>query len=158
VTVDVGHGSHFSFEMARKVLGAGIRPYTLGADMHGYNVRLPDASTAETAENPFFGFAPFNLTHSMTDLLALGMTLPEIIATVTINPARMLKLEHELGVLAPGRAADVSVLEILNGRFTLSDNSGEQVNTDEMIVPVFCLRDGIRHDADSPLVPMPLAA
>jgi hypothetical protein len=27
-----------------------------------------------------------------------------------------------------------------------------------MIVPVFCLRDGIRHDADSPLVPMPLVA
>jgi dihydroorotase len=160
VTVDVGHGSHFSFAMARKVLAEGIRPYTLGADMHGYNVRLPEpkSDTAEKEENPFFGFAPFSLTHSMTDLLALGMTLPEIVATVTINPARMLKLEHEIGTLAPGRAADVSVLDMLAGRFTLSDNSGEQVVSDRMIVPVFCLRDGIRHDADSPLVPMPLAA
>jgi dihydroorotase len=70
----------------------------------------------------------------------------------------MLKLEHEIGTLAPGRAADVSVLDMLAGRFTLSDNSGEQVVSDRMIVPVFCLRDGIRHDADSPLVPMPLAA
>ena len=26
VTVDVGHGSHFSFAMARKVIAAGIRP------------------------------------------------------------------------------------------------------------------------------------
>jgi dihydroorotase len=144
--------------MARKVLAAGIRPYTLGADMHGYNVRLPEESTAETSENPFFGFAPFNLTHSMTDLLTLGMTLPDIVATVTINPARMLKLDHEIGALTPGFAADVSVLDVMNGRFTLSDNSGEQVTTDRMIVPVFCLRDGIRHDVDSPLVPMPLAA
>ncbi len=160
VTVDVGHGSHFSFAMARKVLDAGIRPYTLGADMHGYNVRIPEprSAVAEKEENPFFGFAPFNLTHSMTDLLTLGLTLPEIVSTVTINPARMLKLEHEIGTLAPGRAADVSVLDLLDGRFTLSDNSGEQVTASQMIVPVFCLRDGIRHDADSPLVPMPLAA
>jgi dihydroorotase len=160
VTVDVGHGSHFSFAMARKVLEAGIRPYTLGADMHGYNVRLPEprSDAAEKEENPFFGFAPFNLTHSMTDLLTLGMPLAEIVSTVTINPARMLKLEHEIGTLAPGRAADVSVLEMLSGRFTLSDNSGEQVTADRMIVPAFCLRDGIRYDADSPLVPMPLAA
>ena len=44
VTVDVGHGSHFSFDMARKVLAAGIMPHTLGADMHGYNVRVPEAA------------------------------------------------------------------------------------------------------------------
>jgi dihydroorotase len=158
VTVDVGHGSHFSFAMARKVLAEGIKPHTLGADMHGYNVRLPDASSAETAENPFFGMAPFSLTHAMTELLTLGLTLPEIVATVTTNPARMLKLEHEIGALAPGRAADVSVLEMRDGRFALSDNSGEVVTATQMIVPVFCLRDGVRHDADSPLVPMPLAA
>ena len=41
VVVDVGHGSHFSFDMARRTLDAGIRPFTLGADMHGYNVRMP---------------------------------------------------------------------------------------------------------------------
>jgi len=39
VTLDIGHGSHFSFAMARKVLAAGISRNTLGADMHGYNVR-----------------------------------------------------------------------------------------------------------------------
>ncbi|MBS0558949.1 MAG: amidohydrolase/deacetylase family metallohydrolase [Proteobacteria bacterium] len=160
VTVDVGHGSHFSFAMARKVLAAGIRPTTLGADMHGYNVRLPEPSqdAAEKSENPFFGMAPFSLTHAMTELLTLGMTLPEIVETVSINPARMLRMEHEIGALTPGFAADVSVLEMLSGRFRLSDNSGETVVAEKMIVPSFCLRDGVRHDADSPLVPMPLAA
>ena len=38
---DVGHGSHFSFKMARLVLEAGIVPDTLGADMHGYNTTIP---------------------------------------------------------------------------------------------------------------------
>lgn len=39
--IDVGHGSHFSFRMARRALEAGIVPDTLGADMHGYNTRVP---------------------------------------------------------------------------------------------------------------------
>jgi dihydroorotase len=164
VTVDVGHGSHFSFAMARKVLAEGIRPHTLGADMHGYNVRLPEpkgapgAASADAADNPFFGFAPFSLTHAMSELLTLGMALPDIVATVTTNPARMLGLQHELGALAPGRVADVSVLDMLSGRFALSDNGGETVTAEHMIAPGFCLRGGVRHDADSPLVPLPLAA
>ena len=39
--IDVGHGSHFSYRLARKALDAGIVPDTLGADMHGYNTYVP---------------------------------------------------------------------------------------------------------------------
>jgi dihydroorotase len=155
VTVDVGHGSHFSFEMARRVLAAGIKPYTLGADMHGYNVRVPGAGS-DRSENPFFGVAPFSLTHAMTELLTLGLSLAEIVATVTINPATMLRMQDTIGSLQPGREADVSVLDILDGRFQLSDNSGAKVTAAQMIVPVFALRAGLRRDAKSPLIPAPL--
>jgi dihydroorotase len=161
VTVDVGHGSHFSFSMARKVIEAGLRPTTLGADMHGYNVRVPGTGdAAERAENPFAGVAPFNLTHAMTELLTLGVTLPEIVAMVTSNPAKMLKLEDGIGSLQIGREADISVLELRHGRFELRDNSGEVVVASELIAPAFALRAGARYDADSPLVPpaMELAA
>jgi dihydroorotase len=154
VTVDVGHGSHFSFSMARKVIEAGLRPTTLGADMHGYNVRVPGAGdAADRAANPFAGVAPFNLTIAMTELLTLGVTLPEIVAMVTSNPAKMLKLEESLGSLQVGREADVSVLEMRRGRFELRDNSGEVVVADELIAPAFALRAGVRWEADSPLVP-----
>jgi dihydroorotase len=157
VTVDVGHGSHFSFEMARRTLDAGIRPYTLGADMHGYNVRAPgDMQDTERSDNPFFGVAPFNLTIAMSELLALGMELDEIVATVTANPAKMLRMQDRLGTLQPGYEADVSVLELLSGRFKLSDNSGVEVITDRLLRPDFCLRAGRRFDADSPLVPAPV--
>ncbi len=157
VTVDVGHGSHFSFAMARKVLAAGIRPTTLGADMHGYNVRVPDAADGgERAANPFFGVAPFSLTLAMTELLTLGVALSEVVATVTSNPAKLLGLADSIGTLQPGREADISVLELLHGRFQLSDNSGERVTASEMVVPCFALRAGVRHALDSPLVPAPL--
>ncbi len=104
--------------------------------------------------------APFNLTHAMTELLTLGVTLPEIVAMVTSNPAKMLKLEDSLGSLQVGREADVSVLDLRRGRFELRDNSGEVVVASELIAPSFALRGGARYDADSPLVPpaMELAA
>jgi len=159
VTVDVGHGSHFSFDMARKVLAAGIMPHTLGADMHGYNVRVPDTSDgAARAANPFFGVAPFNLTNAMSKLLALGMTLPQVLATVTSNPARMLRMGDTIGSLQAGREADITVLDVLDGQFELADNSGVKVTASQMVVPAFALRAGRRHDARSPLVPRPMAA
>lgn len=154
VTVDVGHGSHFSFEMARKVIDAGIRPFTLGADMHGYNVRLPDdGDGGQRQRNPFFGVAPFNLTNAMTKLLVLGMSLPEVIATVTANPARMLRLDADIGTLRPGMEADVSVLELRTGRFELTDNSGAREMTDALLHPVMAFRAGRRFDCTSPLIP-----
>jgi dihydroorotase len=157
VTVDVGHGSHFSFEMARKALAAGVVPHTLGADMHGYNVHVADADSDETRRrNPFFGVAPFCLTHAMTELLALGMKLPEIVKTVTSNAARLLHLENDIGALRPGMIADVAVLDLLPGRWQLSDNSGEIVEAQQMVVPVFSLRAGERFNVDSPLVPEPI--
>ena len=61
----------------------------------------------------------FSLTIAMTELLALGMTIEEIVATVTSNPAIMVRMQDQIGALKVGRDADVSVLEILDGKFKL---------------------------------------
>lgn len=159
VHVDVGHGSHFSFKVARKVLEAGVLPYTLGADMHGYNVSVPDAVNDDVRKsNPFFGVAPFNLTIAMTELLTMGVDLEDVIPMVTANPAKLLRLEDTIGALRVGGVADVSVLKVETGRFKLSDNTGEEVTTDRLIRPVLCVRAGERFDATSPLVPGAIAA
>lgn len=157
VLVDVGHGSHFSFEMARRVIAAGITPNTLGADLHGYNVTVPDESKGkETTEHLFFGSAPFSLCHAMTELLTLGMKLPDVIATATSNAASMIHMSDELGTLARGRVADVTVLELMPGKWQLSDNSGETVTASEIVVPHFTLRQGVRFKCDAPILPQPI--
>jgi dihydroorotase len=156
VTVDVGHGSHFSFDMARRTIAAGIRPTTLGADMHGYNVRIPETEE-DKRRNPFFGVAPFNLTNAMTKLLALGLPMTEVIATVTARPAEMLGLAGQIGALKPGLQADISVLDMLEGQYELRDNSGETVTTPMMLAPAFALKAGRRFEADSPLIPAPVS-
>ena len=160
--VDVGHGSHFSFEMAHKVIAAGIFPNTLGADMHGYNTNAGqlDVDAKDREANPFYGKTRFCLTHAMTELMALGMALKDVVATVTSNPASMLGIAQEVGSLTPGKEADIAVLEIINGRFTLADNTGETLIAREAFAPAFSLKAGVRYEVDSPVLvhPMELAS
>jgi dihydroorotase len=163
---DVGHGSHFSFAMARLVLDAGVVPDTLGADMHGYNTTVqkprgtPDSHPDREEMHLFAGAQNFSLVSAMTSMLALGLTLEQVVPMVTSNCATMLGMQDEIGTLKPGVAADVTVLDDLTGRFVLRDNDNVQVTTERMLRPAFCLRDGQRHDADSPLLPreLPVAA
>jgi len=163
VLVDVGHGSHFSFTMAQKVLEAGVIPYTLGADMHGYNTKVHGpAGTPEVhpdEENHIFrGDARFSLTRAMTELLALGMPLEQVVPTVTSHCAALLRLEDEIGTLKPGVVADVTVLSDNRGRWPLADNEDHVVVAERMLSPLFCLRAGRRIDADAPILPERQAA
>ena len=161
--IDVGHGSHFSFTMARIALDAGIVPHTLGADMHGYNTRVPKpAGTPDRHPDPdmqaddahmFYGETRFSLVSAMTTLMALGLSLEQIVPMVTSNAARMLHLEDEIGTLKPGVVADVSVLHDERGQWTLRDNEGNHLTAERMLRPAFCLREGTRVDADAPILP-----
>ena len=158
VLVDVGHGSHFSFAMARRVIAAGIRPFTIGADMHGYNTHVP-AEKGTPDDHPddemhlFAGQTKFSLCHAMTELLAMGVPVEEVIAMATHNCAIEIGMADTLGSLAAGRGADVSVLGLEEGSWTLADNGGDTMETDERLVPVFCLRAGVRFEADAPILP-----
>jgi dihydroorotase len=158
---DVGHGSHFSYRMARIALDAGVVPDTLGADMHGYNTRVPKPAGTPDAhpdkEHMFFGQTRFSLVSAMSSMLALGLPLETIVPMVTTHPAKMLGLESELGHLKPGGVADISVLHDERGRWTLRDNEGNTVRAERMLRPHFCLREGKRHDSDASILP-PLAA
>jgi dihydroorotase len=163
VRIDVGHGNHFSFDMAKQALDAGIVPHTLGADLNGVSVRAPadDAVRKQDAgpeADPFHGVAPFCLTDAMTKMLALGIPLAEVVKMATWNPAEMVTMSDRLGSLQVGREADVTVLDMLSGRFTLQDNLGVKMVADRYLTPVFCLRGGERFEADSPYVSQPLAA
>jgi dihydroorotase len=76
----------------------------------------------------------------------------------TCNAAKMIGMENEIGTLKVGGVADISVLEDRRGRWVLEDNEGTQAVTDRMLAPLFCLRDGVRHDATSPILPLARAA
>jgi dihydroorotase len=173
VRVDVGRGGHLSFAAARTVLDAGIVPFTVGADVHGYTIRRPDdgswdrgyfderaprqrepgrAIGPRALARPIGGASVFSLVQVMNELLALGVTLPDVIRMVTANAAIMLGLDGQIGTLAPGVAADVSVLARDTGRFTLEDSLGAKLVASERLRPEFALKDGRLHPSDSPLL------
>jgi len=160
--VDVGHGSHFSYKMARIALDAGIVPHTLGADMHGYNtaVPAPPGTPAEhpDAEHMFFGKQRFSLASAMTAMLALGLPLQQVVRMVTCNVVDVFGLPQDLGTLAVGHPADVSVLHDERGRWALCDNEGTQLVGERLLRPEFCLRDGVRFEADASILPEAQAA
>ena len=160
--VDVGHGSHFSFKMARIALDAGILPDTLGADMHGYNTTVPKPRGTPDKHSDdahmFAGETRFSLASTMTAMLACGLTIEQIVPMVTSNCAKLAGMEDTIGTLRPGVEADVSVLHDDRGRWVLQDNEKTQVVTDRMLTPAFCLRAGKRFDADASILPVAQAA
>jgi dihydroorotase len=161
--VDVGHGSHFSYRLARKAIAAGIVPTTLGADIHGYNTHVPaPAGTpdqhADDENHPFAGQAKFSLVQAMSSMMALGLTLEQVVPMVTSNPAEMLGLSDTIGALRKGMDADVSVLSQTPGRFILRDNEKTEVVAESLLQPAFCLRAGMRHEPVAPILPRAVAA
>jgi dihydroorotase len=166
VRIDVGRGAHFSFKNAQHVIEAGILPFTIGADLHGYNVRLPDGGRAYrgmftgegvdsiVAEDRASPFArPYSLQHAMTELLALGVPLIDIVRMATQNAATMLGLETEMGALSIGMPADLSAMRLIEGQWTLVDSERATHPAKQLLHPEFAIRGGKLYRADSPLLP-----
>jgi dihydroorotase len=166
VRIDVGRGAHFSFTAARRVIDAGILPFTIGADLHGYNVRVAgggrayrgmftgegdDSIVADDRASPFS--RPYSLQHAMSELLALGVPLAEVVRMATQNAAIMLGLEGEMGALSVGMPADLSVMRLIEGEWMLVDSERVTHQARQLLHPEFAVRGGKVHLADSPLLP-----
>lgn len=63
-----------------------------------------------------------DLCHTLSKLLALGMSLPEVIRCATTRPAEVLGMAGELGSLRPGAAGDLSLLEDRGAPDRLTDS------------------------------------
>jgi dihydroorotase len=94
----------------------------------------------------------------MSSMLALGLTLEQVVPMVTTNAAAMIAMSDEIGTLKPGVVADVSVLSDQRGRFILRDNEKNEVVAERLLQPAFCLREGIRYDANATILPQAEAA
>lgn len=106
IILDVGHGqAGFDFQIAAAYQAAGVLPDTISTDLHG---------------NCIWRRA-FDMPTVMSKFLYLGMSLPEVIRRATINPARAIRRDSEIGSLAVGKIADIAVLELLDGQFELTD-------------------------------------
>jgi dihydroorotase len=90
-----------------------------------------------------------SLAETVSKVWALGVPLSDAIAMASSRTAEVIGRADELGTLAPGRAAEVSVLRIDDGEARLSDGY-ETIMASQRLVPVGCLRAGTWIEADAP--------
>jgi dihydroorotase len=135
VLLDVGHGrSSFSFRRFRQLLEAGIAPATISTDLHASSAERPVVSLART----------------MSKLMALGLTLDEVVEKVTSAPSRIFGLTG-FGMLAVGQPANLTAFVVEERSVETEDSEGERLSCPRWIRPVGCAVDGRWHEATTPV-------
>jgi dihydroorotase len=128
IIFDCAHGrNHFSFRMIEKALDQGFMTDTISTDL-----------TMTTAtQGPVW-----DLPTTMTKLLHFGMPLDEIVRRSTAVPARIMGYEGTVGTLKPGANADVSVFELRDGQFELTDAERTTITAKRRLIAQLTLKDG----------------
>jgi dihydroorotase len=131
VLFDVGHGmGSFSWKTARAMVSAGFLPDTISSDVHALCIDGP----------------AYDLLVTMTKFLALGLTLPQIIAACTHRPAAALR-RPDLGTFAIGAVGDASIIRMTEQPIALTDATGEVVHHPQRFEAVGLVIGGHWHDA-----------
>jgi dihydroorotase len=89
----------------------------------------------------------------MSELIALGVTLPQVVAMATSNAAKLLRMEDRIGAMKVGMDADISVFRVQQGKWTLRDSNGVEVTAKQLLHPQSVVRAGKVIHVDSPLLP-----
>jgi len=82
------------------------------------------------------------MTEMMTRFLGLGFTLEQVVTMCTANPAKAIGAEGRLGSLSSGRQADISILRIVEGDWTVFDVLGASLSARQAMVPVLTVKRG----------------
>ena len=127
VIYDVGHGGgSFVFRHAVPAIRQGFLPDSISTDLHvnSMNAGMKD------------------MLNVMSKFLNIGLSVEDVIARSTWNPARQIRRE-ELGHLTPGAVADVSVLSLRRGNFGFVDVFGARLRGDKLLEAELTIKDGL---------------
>ena len=72
----------------------------------------------------------------------MGFTVADVVRMTTATPAAYLGIEDEAGSLQEGRPADISVLDVIEGRWQLADATGKTRMGTEALAPVVTIKAG----------------
>jgi dihydroorotase len=135
VLFDVGYGEiSFSFSQAKPAVDSGFYPNSISTDMHA-------ARRNKVKDMP----------EIMSEFLALGMNIREVIERVTWNPAR--EIHHkELGNLSKGAIADIAILHVRKNNIVFYDHAGYVLAGTKSMVCEMTIKSGkIIYNKSSPL-------
>lgn len=115
IVFDVGYGGiSFVFEQAIPAIKKGFYPNSISTDLHGGSMNN----------------AMKDQLNVMSKFLVMGMPLNEVIKASTWNSAQEIKRE-DLGHLSIGAEADITILNLREGKFGLFDYTGYKLEADK---------------------------
>ncbi|MCR9262594.1 MAG: amidohydrolase/deacetylase family metallohydrolase [Flavobacteriaceae bacterium] len=126
IIFDVGHGGgSFVFEQAVPAMEQGLEPNSISTDLHtgSMNGGMKD------------------MANIMSKFLNLGMSVSEVIAVSTWEPAKIIQ-RTDLGHISVGAVADVTVLNHKKGEFGFIDTRNTKIEGDQKIECELTIRDG----------------
>jgi dihydroorotase len=127
IIFDVGFGqASFYWYVAVPAYQAGFRPDSISTDLHTNSMNG--------------GMKNFN--NVMSDILALGSPLANVIRMSTWAPAQEIK-RPQLGNLDVGAEADIAVLRVEEGTFGMLDSAQARLSGTQRIVTEMTLRQGV---------------
>ena len=140
ITLDPSYGDfNFGWERAQQVMSEGVVPDTIGTDIDiqpGFGMR----------KNLMRGLLEYSAF-----FLALGFSLEDVVRMTTINAARALGIEEQAGSLTEGGEADISVIKVVEGRWQLTDATGESRTGSQALIPFLTIKGGrIVEGAEAP--------
>jgi len=128
VIIDVGHGGgSFDFTVCEPAMQQGMAPDTISSDIHSVSINTPGYPT---------------LPWVMSKFLALGMSLEDVVAKATVDPARVIGRVPGLGTLQVGAPADLAIMELVDGAVELVDTRNNKRHGAKKLVPVLTIRGG----------------
>ena len=126
VFFDVGHGGgSFLWRVAVPLIKDGFLPDSISTDLHN-----------GSANNGMK-----DMLNVMDKFLAMGLSVDDVIAKSTWNPAREIRHE-ELGNLSVGSPADVAVLKLETGNFGFVDMYGALLRGNKKLTCELTFREG----------------
>ena len=131
VFIDTSYGDfNFGWDRADTVLAQGLRPDTIATDIE---IHAGDGMR-KLSERGLLEYASY--------FLAMGFSVEDVVRMTTATPAAYLGIEDRAGSLQEGRTADISVLDVVKGRWLLTDAMGKSRVGTEALVPVVTVKGG----------------
>jgi dihydroorotase len=132
VVIDSALGrGNFGIEVARRQAELGMRPDTTSSDLTGGGRRLG-----------------VGLLDSMAKFMSLGYSLSDVVRMTTVNAARGIGLGDSAGAIAVGREADLSMFDVVEGKWKFTDTLNQSFTGDKALVPVQTVRAGELYSPD----------
>ena len=128
VIIDVGHGGgSFDFTVCEPAMQQGMPPDTISSDIHSVSINTPGYPT---------------LPWVMSKFLALGLSLEDVVAKATVEPAKVIGRVPGLGTLQLGAPADLAIMDVVDGPVEFVDTRKNTRIGQRKLVPYLTIRGG----------------